>query len=842
MSDNNTTSNSASQPAFNNPLLNIYFLNPQQKADKNEGKKIAQAIYRQQTASETSLNFFRGRNARWIELLLWAKGSQNQKEFLDYMNVSDANKAYVQIDMTQQRIAPQFVGTLIESMAKNKFYPCVKATDDGSIDEKEQRKRDALFRMHDKDVIAEIQNASGVQIEPQTAYVPRDEMSANVFFELEDRLPKEIRFEKMLKKTLDDIKFNRVLNRAGLRDMIVLNFEATKIEKIAPKCYTVRKCIPTNMVYNFFISDTGDCELTQIGEFYNLKVKDLRKKFGKSPEKPDGLTEKEIFELAKLSTQKNIGVFNWQWNEQWSLLPFNMYRPYDDCSILVFDFEIDCGEDLYAVEKTDNYGKQDFQLKKNVPYQQVKKNGEVIEQPKPDNVNIIKRKKNTWMRGVYAPYGDKMLFWGTPDIIVSPYKDVYKTLSSYSVNIPNNDGEYVPSLFERIIEPLREYTLIKLKRKQLIAKLVPDGIRVDVESARNIDLGNGNTLAWEEVVRIYEQTGNEIWSSRGVNPNDREPPPFSNTVQRDTIQKIVQLTGTLQALVDEMRMLIGSSVYLEGGDLGERTAAKLAEGQVENASNVNGFALNAHIQLWEETCYKLTCLHWNDVVKEEPESENDLINTVFDVSIEMKSTEYERQMLDRDIQTWSQVIDGNGNPLVTPKDSFKLRNIDNYKLAELYLADTIEENKQRAEEQKQKDIEANAAQQQQSAALAAQAQQEQAAMAMEAEKEMKEFQSQKDKELKVLDIIAACASKGIDVPPYIMTIVQQLVPNITVPLANENKEMVQTVIQQEHDKMAHDYAQQQMPQQPQMQQGEPQQQMQQQQMQPQPQDAQMPQQ
>src|SRR4051812_9940109 len=109
--------------SFSNPLLNLYFLDPQRKKDRAEGLKIAQAIYRQQTSNDNSLNYFMARNARWIEILLWAKGSQKMKEFLDYMNVSDGNKAYVNIDMTQQRIAAQFVNTLVESMAKNEFYP-----------------------------------------------------------------------------------------------------------------------------------------------------------------------------------------------------------------------------------------------------------------------------------------------------------------------------------------------------------------------------------------------------------------------------------------------------------------------------------------------------------------------------------------------------------------------------------------------------------------------------------------------------------------------------------------------------------------------------------------------
>ena len=355
------------QPAFTNPLLNVFFQDGQQKRSKETGLKIAKAFYTKQTNNENSLNYFRGRNARWIELLLWAKGSQPMKEFLDYMSVSDANKSYINIDMTQQRIASQVVKTVVASMSKNRIYPCVSAIDDGSINEKEQRKRDALYRMYDQKIIDELQNSAGIPLEPPAAFIPKDEFAANVYFELEDRLPKEIRFEKMLQKVLNDIKFDRVLNRKGLYDMTVLNFEATKIDKVAEGVYTVRRCIPTNMVYNFFLSDTGENEIGEIGEFYNLPVRDFRAKYGKSETNPDGLTEKEIYDLANISTTKNKGVFNIAWNDQWNYTTTTQNRPYDDYSIYVFDFEKDCGEDFYYVEKVDAYGKPNIQAKKAYP-------------------------------------------------------------------------------------------------------------------------------------------------------------------------------------------------------------------------------------------------------------------------------------------------------------------------------------------------------------------------------------------------------------------------------------------------------------------------------------------
>lgn len=189
---------SSSMPPFNDVLKQLAFDTPDEIAKKETGLKISEKIYLDQTGQTNNLNLFAARALRWAEIEKWVLRKQDMTQFLPYMNVSDANKAYVNIDMTPIMVLPQFVGTLVESMAKNEEYPCVDAIDDDSLSEKEQRKIDALYRMKEVDTIADVQEQAGIQLEPTDAYVPDNELSAQVYFELEDRLPKVIRFEKKL--------------------------------------------------------------------------------------------------------------------------------------------------------------------------------------------------------------------------------------------------------------------------------------------------------------------------------------------------------------------------------------------------------------------------------------------------------------------------------------------------------------------------------------------------------------------------------------------------------------------------------------------------------------------
>ena len=779
-------------PPFNDILKQINFEDPQEVAKKETGKKIAQKIYLDQTGQTNNLNFFAARALRWAEIEKWALGKQDMQQFLPYMNVADANKAYVQIDMTPVMIGAQFVNTLVESMAKNEEYPCVSAIDSDSLAEKEQRKIDALYRMKEVETINDIQQQAGIQLEPSDVYVPDNELSAQVYFELEDRLPKEIMFEKKLEATLIENQYERVLKRRMLHDNICFNLEATKIEK-EDGVYGMRKCIPRNVFYSFFMSDTGRTELGYIGECYNLKVRDLRKKYGISPSNPKGLTEEQIYNLAKTSARQTPLVnFAHLWGQQYST--FNNNTPWDECSIYVIDFEIKVTLTDYYVSKVDNYGKENISPKKGIP------------NPTSEKATIKKKEKDKWYRGVYAPYSTEILYWGLPEI------SFYEPLSTYSINIPNNTGEYIPSLFERALEPIREYALTKLKRKQLLAKLSPATYRIDVESARNITNGTGEVMPWEEIVRIKDQTGVELWSSKGLNPLEREAPPFSAATADPTINNIIELSSLLTSIEAEIRVLLGVPSYRDGSDLPSRTPAKLAEGQNESSFNVTNFIPNSHNQVMEETLYKICLACWQDVVKEEKETSQDLINTKFKVYVKMKQTAYEREILEKDIQIALKTIDGDGKPLISFKDAFTIRNINNSKLAELYLANKIEENQAKSAKEKERLAAENAKYQQQSNEQAAQKAIQLQQDKLASDKDMQEFTSNNKKQEILLD-------KGLDIwktiltpkvgengatiptqqpklPPALELLLNSTFENIALSLAQDNKVQKQQMMAQ----------------------------------------------
>jgi hypothetical protein len=137
--------------------------------------------------------------------------------------------------------------------------------------------------------------------------------------------------------------------------------------------------------------------------------------------------------------------------------------------------------------------------------------------------------------------------------------------------------------------------------------------------------------------------------------------------------------------------------------------------------------------------------------------------------------------------------DAQGNPSLTIKDAIMLRNIDNYKLACLYLDSTFKKNRQRAMEESQKLQQQNQELQQQSAI---QSQQQEAALQKEklaAEKEMLDFKATKEKELATVNGLWQAIGKGVISPNVALPVIQQLIPNITIPLTMENQAMQENI-------------------------------------------------
>ena len=87
-----------------------------------------------------------------------------------------------------------------------------------------------------------------------------------------------------------------------------------------------------------------------------------------------------------------------------------------------------------------------------------------------------------------------------------------ENLRSY-VSAPKMYKGQIDSLVKRMIPFADQIQLLHLKLQQVAAKMIPDGVYIDIDGLSSINLGNGSSYTPQEALNLYFQTGSVIGRS-----------------------------------------------------------------------------------------------------------------------------------------------------------------------------------------------------------------------------------------------------------------------------------------------------------------------------------------
>lgn len=178
----------------------------------------------------------------------------------------------------------------------------------------------------------------------------------------------------------------------------------------------------------------------------------------------------------------------------------------------------------------------------------------------------------------------------------------------------------------------------------------------------------------------------------------------------------------------------------------------------------------------------------------------------------MRATEYERTLIENNIAIWSKTLDATGMPLLSPREIFKIREIKNFKLQDLFLSSVVETNRKRAEQDKQNREQATFQAQQESAKQSKQMEAEMQREKLSSDKEMKEYEALQDMKVEIVTGLMQIAAKGPEaqMPAWVGPILQQLVPNIIIPIAQENQQMQNAIVAEQQQQEQQEQVQEQL--------------------------------
>lgn len=757
------------------------------KSDLEYGRKVAQNIYATIYGNQT---YFWIRNNRFRKNRQIANGKIDMSVFLDRLEMN-GKANYVNINWKSIIIGNTIVGRLVSSWMSRNEKIQVTAVDPTSVSKKKEVADDAEFVYQNKEVLAQLQQESGIPVIPQDQFVADDKEDLDIWRSEFNKLPEEILYSIGVNNVFEANGWNDVLKERILHDSAEVGLVCTYTWMDDEGEIHVEWIRPENAIYSY--SDYPDFRDTAYrGHISSMKISEVRARYGK--ENGGILTEEQIFQLAQFSKEYQL-TDKIKWMQDWNIA---YLRPYDEWNIDLMNFEIrTLDSDGYTVTKT-------------------KKNGStIIRKGKPEkldeNQEYLEEKKWNIYKGVYNPVTKTMLEWGIKKNMVRPQdpKEIGDAEFSYSFYMYQNYDQRNVAVPEKIEEPIEQMILARLKIQQMVAKMVPAGASIDVDALQELDLGLGDSVKPLDVQKIWEQTGKLYYRGRDAEGN-RIPVPITelaNTGFAPQLNALIQLYNFhYQVLTQEL----GVDPNLMQQASQPRVAASNVETSRILANDATEYMYDAYMYVMEDAAKKVACLlntsvsygskRYREILKEDQVKGRN-----FTTKLKMLPTELEVANLQN---MMNQALMSNPN-LVLYVDPFKVIRIakENVELAELYFRQGQKKYLKTEQENAQNNSQQNAQIQQASAQAKAQG-----------EAILLDKQTQAKQREIMLQGILDLAKANIPLPAELQPLAQQLFQNIGMPLMVDNQQE-QMAIQQMQQQQMQAAQQQQM----QMQQGQEQQ-------------------
>jgi hypothetical protein len=128
--------------------------------------------------------------------------------------------------------------------------------------------------------------------------------------------------------------------------------------------------------------------------------------------------------------------------------------------------------------------------------------------------DVSKKVIDVWYEGSLILGTDKVFNYKLCENMIRPKGYLNKTLPNYLFYSPDLYQGRTKSLIGNIIPYVDQMQQIHIKLQQLIAKSRPNGVFIDVDGLSEIDMGDGSFLTPLEVIKIYDETGNVLGTSK----------------------------------------------------------------------------------------------------------------------------------------------------------------------------------------------------------------------------------------------------------------------------------------------------------------------------------------
>jgi len=686
---------------------------PSQMVSEEEKKTLEYGLL---VGQAIEYEWFRGgrvNGSRWNtgyqnfhNLRLYARGEQSVQKYKDELSIN-GDLSYLNLDWKPVPIIPKFVDIVVNGIAAKNYDIKAFAQDPFSAQQRTNYVNNIYRDMQTKEYLSQIQQQTGMNLfntsNPET--LPESKEELEIHMQLNYKQSIEIAEEEVINNTLAFNKYNLTKKRI-IEDVVTIGIGAVKTAFNKSEGIVVDYVDPANLVYSY-TNDPNFEDVYYVGEIKSMTLAEIKKRF-------PSLTDKEMEQMVRYPGRDGY-IANPNYDNDLVQILFFEYKTFID--------------QVFKIKQTDNGLEKTLQKP------------DTFNPPESDNFEKVSRSIEVLFSGAKVMGVPQMLEWKLAENMTRPISNSTKVNMNYTICAPNLYQGRIESLVSRVTSFADMIQLTSLKLQQVIQRMVPDGVFVDVDGLAEVDLGNGTNYNPQEALNMYFQTGSIVGRSltQDGDPN-RGKVPIQELQSSSANGKISSLINTYQYYLQMIRDVTGLNEARDGS-MPDPNALVGLQKMAANASNIaTKHILDASLYLTIRLCENIS-LRVADMLQF-PLTKQTLVQSIsktnvgnleeiinlhlydFGIYLELEPDEEEKAQLEANIQMALQ------QNQIYLEDAIDIRNIKNIKLANQVLKYRRLQKEAKDQAQQQQMIQAQAqAQQQSSEAAAMQEVQKQEALA-----------------------------------------------------------------------------------------------------------------
>jgi len=664
-----------------------------EKSSMEYGSQVAQAIEQEWfSQGRTNGNRYLTNWNNFHELRRYARGEQSIQKYKDELSIN-GDLSYLNLDWKPVPILSKFVDIVVNGISSKSYDIKAYAQDPESVKKRTQYASKLQEDMVAKEYLDSLKQKLGIDLyqTPSPDVIPEDKEQLELHMQLSYKQSIEIAEEEAISSVFAQNKYDLTRRRLNM-DLAVCGIAAAKTNFNAANGVTVDYVDPAYMVYSY-TEDPNFEDIYYVGELKAITIPELKKEF-------PHITDKELQRIQAMPGNRSY-ITGWgDYDENTVQVLYFDYKTYHD---QVFKIKQTDQGLLKAIEKPDTF-----------------------DPPENDNFERVSRSIEVLYSGAKVLGTDIMLKWELAENMSRPYADTTKVEMNYAICAPRIYKGRIESLVSKCIGFADMIQLTHLKLQQVLSRMVPDGVYLDMDGLAEVDLGNGTNYNPAEALNMYFQTGSIVGRSMTQEGDfNHGKVPIQELQSSGGNAKIASLIQTYQYYLQMIRDVTGLNEARDGSTPDKTTLVGLQK-LAANASNVatrhiKQSSLYLTLKLAENISLKIADALQFPLTKASLENSistfnvrtlqeiNNLNLHDFGIYLELEPDEEEEAKLEENIQV---ALKTGGIDL---EDAIDLRQIKNLKLANQMLKVKRKKKAERDQANQQANIQAQAQAQAQAA-------------------------------------------------------------------------------------------------------------------------------